>query len=111
MFVRESDDGKGEAEGGGGAGAGEEGSRGISAAADDPYVLLGVERNATEKEIRSAYRVRALRMHPDRYPNATADERLIATRRFQVRLHARTLCLFVSTACLCDRRNHHSSAR
>jgi len=50
-----------------------------------PYALLGLERSASEGAVRAAYRRRALRLHPDRFPNATPAEREAATRRFQVR--------------------------
>ena len=33
--------------------------------ADDPFVVLGVRRGASEKEIRAAYRQAAKRAHPD----------------------------------------------
>ena len=48
-----------------------------------PYALLGLERSASEGAVRAAYRRRALRLHPDRFPNATHAEREAATRRFQ----------------------------
>ena len=48
-----------------------------------PYALLGLERSASEGAVRAAYRRRALRLHPDRFPNATQAEREAATRRFQ----------------------------
>ena len=48
-----------------------------------PYALLGLERSASEGAVRAAYRRRALRLHPDRFPNATPAEREAATRRFQ----------------------------
>ena len=47
------------------------------------YALLGLERSASEGAVRAAYRRRALRLHPDRFPNATQAEREAATRRFQ----------------------------
>lgn len=35
----------------------------------DPYRVLGIERNASEKEIKEAYRKQCLKHHPDRNPN------------------------------------------
>lgn len=45
----------------------------------DPYATLGISKNATEKEIRSAYRRLAKQYHPDHNPNnAQAEERFKA---------------------------------
>ncbi|PPQ80570.1 hypothetical protein CVT25_001604 [Psilocybe cyanescens] len=44
----------------------------MSSTADEdvnPYDLLGVKTEATEQEIRTAYRQRSLKVHPDRNPN------------------------------------------
>jgi len=35
---------------------------------DDPYQILGVERNASQDEIKRAYRVLAMTYHPDTHP-------------------------------------------
>lgn len=42
--------------------------------AKDPYTLLGVGRQASQDEIRSAYRKLAKQYHPDRNPGDTAAE-------------------------------------
>ena len=38
------------------------------------YEIMGVERNASESEMKKAYRVRALQSHPDKNPSSEAKE-------------------------------------
>lgn len=45
----------------------------------DPYKVLGVDRAATEEEIKKAYRKEAMKWHPDRQPLEKRDE---AQKRF-----------------------------
>ncbi|XP_018333293.1 dnaJ homolog subfamily C member 7 isoform X2 [Agrilus planipennis] len=49
----------------------------------DYYKILGVDRNATDDEIKKAYRKRALVHHPDRHANATETERKDQEKKFK----------------------------
>ena len=41
----------------------------------DPYEVLGIQRGATDDEIKKAYRAKCKRWHPDLNPNdPTAEE-------------------------------------
>ncbi|KAI0819689.1 hypothetical protein BC628DRAFT_1401618 [Trametes gibbosa] len=49
------------------------------------YQVLGIDKNASQEEIRKAYRRRALQTHPDRLPqNATAAEKKAAEEQFRM---------------------------
>jgi hypothetical protein len=41
----------------------------------DPYQILGLNRNATVREVKQAYRSEVFRCHPDRDPSPWATER------------------------------------
>ncbi|KAL3281185.1 hypothetical protein HHI36_004402 [Cryptolaemus montrouzieri] len=49
----------------------------------DYYKILGIDRNATEDEIKKAYRKRALIHHPDRHANATDGEKKEQEKKFK----------------------------
>lgn len=42
----------------------------------DYYEVLGVSRDATEKEIKSAYRKLAMQYHPDKLKDGTSDQKM-----------------------------------
>ncbi|XP_045471520.1 dnaJ homolog subfamily C member 7 isoform X2 [Harmonia axyridis] len=49
----------------------------------DYYKILGVDKNATEDEIKKAYRKRALIHHPDRHANASDGEKKEQEKKFK----------------------------
>lgn len=49
----------------------------------DYYKILGVDRNASEDDIKKAYRKRALVHHPDRHANATDAEKKEQEKKFK----------------------------
>lgn len=48
----------------------------------DLYEVLGVPRDATEKDIRQAYKKMALKSHPDKFATRSEEEKLAATKAF-----------------------------
>jgi len=49
----------------------------------DPYEILGIKRDATKAEIKSAYRKMAAKYHPDKAPNATDEIKKLAEEKFK----------------------------
>ncbi len=49
----------------------------------DYYDLLGVEKTASENDIKKAYRKLAMKYHPDKYSNATEKEKKEAEEKFK----------------------------
>ncbi len=49
----------------------------------NPYDVLGVERNATEEEIKKAVRALSKEYHPDVWANATESEQKVAEAKMK----------------------------
>ncbi len=54
-----------------------------STRAKDPYTILNVNRNASQKEIRAAYRTLAGQYHPDKVSHLGEEFRELAENRFK----------------------------
>jgi uncharacterized membrane protein YkvA (DUF1232 family) len=52
-------------------------------AGKDPYKILGVSRNASQQEIKSAFRKQAQRYHPDRVSHLGEEFQQLAKEKFQ----------------------------
>ena len=50
---------------------------------DDPYVVLGIERKATEEEIKKAYRKLVNKYHPDKVAHLGDEFKALAEVRFK----------------------------
>ena len=52
-------------------------------ASKDYYKILGIERNASEDDIKKAYKKAALKWHPDRHANDSEDKKKEAEEKFK----------------------------
>jgi DnaJ like chaperone protein len=62
---------------------GQEESKPGAEAEKDPYEILDVSRNATPEEIKSAFRKKAQRYHPDRVAHLGDEFQELAKQKFQ----------------------------
>ena len=56
----------------------------------DPYSILGVSSDATDEEVKNAYRALARKYHPDKYRDSDladlANEKMKVTKKITCRL-------------------------
>lgn len=68
---------------GGGAGGGYSQGGGATSSAAGAYATLGVKPDATNSEVKDAYRALVKKYHPDRYATKSAEEQEQAERKFK----------------------------
>ena len=49
----------------------------------DPYQVLNISSNATDDEVKKAYRRMAMEYHPDKQVNASEQEKQAAAEKFR----------------------------
>jgi DnaJ like chaperone protein len=59
------------------------GAKGSAVSSNKAYEILGIEKSATEEEIKKAYRQMALKYHPDRVTHLGEDVRKAAEEKFK----------------------------
>lgn len=55
----------------------------FGAGADDAYKVLGIDRNASDDDVKKAYRSMAMKHHPDKVANLGEDVRKAAEEKFK----------------------------
>ena len=73
----------------------------------DYYEVLGVDRSADGKELKSAFRSLARRYHPDKNDDADADERFKEIQE-EVRLRFTVLPTVAISSCCASPESHGS---
>ncbi len=66
-----------------GAGGAEDGAARQNRDFQDPYAILGLERGATQSEIKQAYRRLAAKYHPDKVAHLGDEFKTLAEERFR----------------------------
>jgi hypothetical protein len=68
---------------------------------DDPYETLNVPRDASESDIKKAYRKRALKWHPDKNDDPAAEEMFKKiSQAYEILSDVSGVCVCVSV-CIC----------
>ncbi len=55
----------------------------FGAGADDAYKILGIEKDASDDDVKKAYRSMAMKHHPDKVANLGEDVRKAAEEKFK----------------------------